>query len=274
MPLKKKWHVIAVQEAIEYLQHGCLMNHLYVTHFAGCAVFFFFYKDTFHSDIIVKSMYLHDNRNGVHQVVREGQSGWVPEAVISRASFRKTPRNGKSYFTRRSLCINNASAKERGIEKNLLPTVRNVMYQQQVDLVAGDLNGAAWRRQSCSDSRFTSSIEESFVNTKLPLPPGSTTLWEPGGVPGEWSDVCGFFKPLGCEHEWQVRMHEPSPSLTAHWVSRKRIKVEIMKFGSTSSTSTRDWSIAYPVKTNIVDQSRGRGTHRMTTAKKEGRTSK
>ena len=42
--------------------------------------------------------------------------------------------------------------------------------------------------------------------------------------------------------------------------------------GSTSSTSTRHWSIAYPVKTNIVEQSRGRGIHRMTTAKKEGKT--
>ena len=35
---------------------------------------------------------------------------------------------------------------------------------------------------------------------------------------------------------------EPSPSLTARWVSRKRTKVAIMKFGSSSSTSTRDWS--------------------------------
>ena len=26
-------------------------------------------------------------------------------------------------------------------------------------------------------------------------------------MPGEWSDVCGFLKPLGSENEWQVRMH-------------------------------------------------------------------
>ena len=45
----------------------------------------------------------------------------------------------------------------------------------------------------------------------------------------------------------------------------------LVKFASTSSTSARDWSIAYPVKTSIVDQSRGRGTHRTTTAKREGR---
>ena len=26
-----KWHVIALQEAIEYLQHECLTNHFYIT---------------------------------------------------------------------------------------------------------------------------------------------------------------------------------------------------------------------------------------------------
>ena len=51
-----KWHVIALQEAIEYLQHECRTNHFYNTHFAGCAVMF--NKDTFYSDITVKSIYL------------------------------------------------------------------------------------------------------------------------------------------------------------------------------------------------------------------------
>ena len=44
---------------------------LFLTHFAGSAVLF--NKDTFHSNIKVKSIYLHDNRNGVHQAVREAQ---------------------------------------------------------------------------------------------------------------------------------------------------------------------------------------------------------
>ena len=34
-----KWHIVALQEAIEYLQHECLVNHFYITHFAGCVVF-------------------------------------------------------------------------------------------------------------------------------------------------------------------------------------------------------------------------------------------
>ena len=97
--------------------------------------------------------------------------------------------------------------KQSGIAKNLLLTVRTAMHQQKVDLVAGDFSGAAWRRQSGSDSQLISSIEEAFVNTNLPLPPGPTLLCGPGGVPGEWLDVCGFLKPPGSEDDWQIRNH-------------------------------------------------------------------
>ena len=45
-------------------------------------------------------------------------------------------------------------------------------------------------------------VEEAF-DTDLPVPPGPTPLWRPGG---EWSDVCGFLKPPGSEREWQVRV--------------------------------------------------------------------
>ena len=134
----------------------------------------------------VKSIYLHDNRNGQHHA-GERRTNRILQAVISRASFQRTPRNGKSYFTMMSLRINNTHApKKRGIAKNLLFAVRTVTTQQR------DFNGAAWRHQSGSDSRSISNIEEAFVNTNLPLPPGPTPLWKPGGVPGEWSDVCGL----------------------------------------------------------------------------------
>ena len=79
------------------------MNHFYITHFAGCAVLF--NKDTFHSDIKVNSVYIHHTRSGQQQVVNEGQSGWVLQAVISRAFFWRIPRNGKSYVTMMSLYI-------------------------------------------------------------------------------------------------------------------------------------------------------------------------
>ena len=81
------------------------------------------------------------------------------------------------------------------------------MLQEHVVIVAGDFNGATWRRQSGSDPRPISIIEEAFANTDLLVPPGPTPLWGPGGVPGEWSDVCGFLKPPGSEGEWPVRMH-------------------------------------------------------------------
>ena len=51
-----KWHIIALQEAIQYLQHESLTSHFHVTHNAGCAILF--NKDTFHPDIKVRSIYL------------------------------------------------------------------------------------------------------------------------------------------------------------------------------------------------------------------------
>ena len=152
---------IGLQEAIEYLQHECLTNHFYITHFAGCA--FLFNKDTFHSDIKVKSIYFHDSMNGPDQAVKEGQSGWVRQTVISRASFRRIPRYGK-YQT--------ISVRKRGIGKNLLLTVRTVMHQEQAGRLASDFNGAAWRRHSGSDPRPVSIKEEALTNACLPIPLG------------------------------------------------------------------------------------------------------
>ena len=110
---------------------------------------------------------------------------------------RRIPRNGKSYFTMLSLHINNAHAK------------KNAETRRTCYLVAGDLNGAAWCCLSGSDARSISSIEEALVNTSLLLPPCHLPpLWGPGGVPGEWSDVCGFLKPPGSDADWQIRNHE------------------------------------------------------------------
>ena len=81
-----KWHVMALQEGIEYLQHECLTNHFCTTHFAGCAIFF--NKDTCHSDIKVK--YLHDTRNGQHHAVKEGHCRESSPAVPRSEGFRTT----------------------------------------------------------------------------------------------------------------------------------------------------------------------------------------
>ena len=137
-----KWHIIEVQEAIEYLQHDSLTNHFHISHHAGCAVLF--NKDTFYPDVGVSSVYIHDTKNGLQQVIREGEAGWVFQAVVSRAAFRRVPRDSKPYFTMMSLHINNHYAKKRGIAKHLLLAVHTVMHQEQVDMVAGDFNGDAW----------------------------------------------------------------------------------------------------------------------------------
>ena len=100
-----------------------------------------------------------------------------------------------------SLHINNHYAKKSGIGKKLLLTIRIVMLQEHMDLDAGDFNGVAWRRTSAL-------IVDPFALLKKHslIPPGPTPLWGPGGVPGEWADVCGLLKPLGSETEWEVRM--------------------------------------------------------------------
>ena len=89
-----KWHVIAFQE---HLEHENLTNRFHISHFAGCAVLF--NKDTFYPDVRVNSVYIHDTKTGQQQVVRKSETGCVLQAVVSRAAFRRVPRNGKSYFT-------------------------------------------------------------------------------------------------------------------------------------------------------------------------------
>ena len=178
-----KWHIITLQEAIEYVDHELLTN-FHVTQCGGCALFF--NNDTFFPDVKVKSIYLHDNRQDLPDKVREGESDWVIQGALSRASFRRQPHSGPKSFTVMSLHINNNYAK-RGIGKKLLLTVRAVMLDEKVDLVAGDFKGAVWRRSTSSSA--LSVIEEAFVDCDLPLSPGTTPLWGPGAVPGTWSNV-------------------------------------------------------------------------------------
>ena len=170
-----------------------------------------FNKDTFFPDVKVTSMYLHDNRNDLPDKVREGDSGWVIQGVLSRAFFRRQPPSGQKSFTGMALHISNNYAKKRGIGKKLLLTIRAVMLEEKVDLVIGDFNGAAWRHTICAST--LSIIEEAFTDCDLPLPPGSPPLWGPGAVPGTWSDVCGFIKHPDCSELWRVQQHGAFPVL-------------------------------------------------------------
>ena len=158
-----KWHVITLQEAVEYVDHDILKNRFHVTHYGGCAVLC--NKDTFFSNIHVKSIYLHDTRRDLPEQVMEGDQGWVLQGVLSRASFRRPPVSGQKYFTVLSLLVSNIYAKKKGIAKKLLLTLRAIMISQEVDLVAGDFNGAAWR---CSNRNNISTMEEALL----------TALWQ------------------------------------------------------------------------------------------------
>ena len=127
-----------------------------------------------------------------------------------------------------SLHTNNHFAKKRGIGKNLLFIVRTAMLQEQVDMVTSDFNGAAWRRQPGRDLRPISIMEEAFANTCLPFPPGPHTfVGIREALPGEWSDVCGFFKPPGSENEWQTSMHGAFTIPSTCWASGTQIKAAI-----------------------------------------------
>ena len=67
--------------------------------------------------------------------------------------------------------------------KEVLPSA--LMISQNIDLVAGDFNGAAWRCRSLDN---LSSIDGAFADCALPTPPGPTPLWGRGSIPNDWSN--------------------------------------------------------------------------------------
>ena len=67
--------------------------------------------------------------------------------------------------------------------KNVLFPIRTVACHEQVDMVAGDLHGAAWRKKSVDIQQCDSTIEEAFANANLPIPHGPKPLLGPSGAP-------------------------------------------------------------------------------------------
>ena len=197
-----RWHVITFQEASDNVDHELLTNRFHVTHYEGCALLF--NKDTFYPNVDVKSIYIHDTRRDLPDHVMERKQGWVLQGVLSRAIFRRSPVSGQKYFTVLSLHISNIYAKKKGIAKKLVLTLRAVMISQEVDLVASDFNGTAWRYRGKDN---LSTIDDGFMDSILPTPPGPTPLWRPGSIPDNWADVCGFLKPPCSQRFWKVNKH-------------------------------------------------------------------
>ena len=134
----------------------------------------------------------------------EREHGWVLQGVVSRASFRRAASSGQTAFTVLSLHINNVFAKKRGIAKKIIQAVRALVISQNIDLVAGDFNGAA---SHCRSRDSISTIDDVFSDCALPTPPGPTPLWRPGSIPDNWADVCGILKPPGSPKFWKVSKH-------------------------------------------------------------------
>ena len=51
----------------------------------------------------------------------------------------------------------------------MVVAVCTAVQQEQVDKVAGDVNGAAWRRKRGEDQRRDSTIGEAFAKPNLPI---------------------------------------------------------------------------------------------------------
>ena len=99
---------------------------------------------------VIQQGYLLLRRQGpIHLPPRlEGDSGWFLQGVLSRASFRPQLLNDQKTLTVLSLHIDHVYAEKRGTGKKLILTIRALMHKENVDLVAGDFNGAAWRRDN------------------------------------------------------------------------------------------------------------------------------
>ena len=105
----------------------------------------------------------------MHDQIVEGEHGWVLQGIVSRASFRRAAASGQTVFAVLSLHINNVYAKKRGVAKRIIQAVRSLMISQDINLVAGDFSGGAWR---CRSRDNLSSIDEGFADCALPTPLG------------------------------------------------------------------------------------------------------
>ena len=92
--------------------------------------------------------------------------------VFFHAIFRRAAVSGQKFFTVLFLHISNIHAKKKGIAKKLIQTLCANMISQEVDLVAGDFNGTAWRYRGKDN---LSTIDEAFMDSILPTPPGTHT---------------------------------------------------------------------------------------------------
>ena len=182
---------------------------------------------------------------------------------MSRAIFRRIPRNVKSFFTMVSPHINNQYAKKRGIGRNLLIAVRTVMHQEQVDMVAGDFNGAAWRRQSGNEQRHRRRLPTRTCQFRRALQRRGDQVEFRESGPMCAVSTSHLVPKLSGIFACTVR----SKSLTKFLESNIPTRVAPTKCGFISYMSTHGWLIAHPEMGNIGGHLSGTGTVRTTTSR-------
>ena len=100
-------------------------------------------------------------RGGVYKIIllRVNKDGFY-KAFFHVPLFVVLQLVGQKVFTVLSLHLSNIYAKKKGVAMNIIQTLRAIMISQEVDLVAGDFNGTAWRCRSRDD---ISTIDEAFL---------------------------------------------------------------------------------------------------------------
>ena len=160
------WHIVPLQESVEFLQHEVITRQFHAVFFRGGAILF--NKDTCEPDFQVKSAHVPADKADC--------SGWAFEAVVSKARFRRIPRKGKFSFTVMSLHCHICTAtklRPRSAKNvlNVLLAVRTATIQHDIGLVAVDFNGANWRRRAGLERQYDSTLEEALKKARLLLPP-------------------------------------------------------------------------------------------------------
>ena len=188
-----------------------------------------FNKDTFFSDIKVSSSYLHDTRACEQDRIKEGESGWVLQGVVSKACFRRQPRSGQKILH------GNVCAHQQQLCQKAWNWEEASPHYPRRDagraLVAGDFNRAAWRRSNGNSRQPTSIIEEAFADTDFPKPPGPTPLWEQCLVNGPMCVVLSISRTRMTNGRFVCT--EPSQLTARPWASVQEIKVATTKCGCT-----------------------------------------
>ena len=64
----------------------------------------------------------------------------------------------------------NVCAERRGIGKKIILAIRAAMHEENVDLVAGDFNGAAWRPDSATIFRIVEEAKRGICALPMPAP--------------------------------------------------------------------------------------------------------